>query len=171
MSANVTAFLLDKEIASGNREAVTNLLRGRDERERSSVLVFEDETGRITDLDYASSAKVTAGRPKLGVQAREVTLLPRHWEWLSRQSGGASGTLRRLVEEARRSGRTQRERQDAVYHFMQAACGDRPGYEEALRALYKGEDGQFFSLIAGWPDDIRDYIGKLLRPEGQPHSP
>src|SRR5262245_35394061 len=28
------------------------------------------------------------GRPKLGVIAREVTLLPRHWDWLATQPGG-----------------------------------------------------------------------------------
>jgi hypothetical protein len=168
VSSNVTAFQSGREIASGERDAVTRLLKERDPVERSSILVFEDETGRVTDLDYENVLQAVqrgAGRPKLGVQAREVTLLPRHWEWLARQPGGASGTLRRLVEEARRGGRSERERRDAAYHFMQASCGDWPGYEEALRALYKGEDGTFQSLIAGWPEDARRYIGKLLAAE------
>jgi hypothetical protein len=102
-----------------------------------------------------------AGRPKLGVQAREVTLLPRHWEWLARQPGGASASLRRLVEEARLKGRSERERRDSAYHFMQALCGDMPGYEEALRALYRGS-AEFDALIGGWPADVRRYIARLL---------
>ena len=171
MASTVTAFLADRRIGSGDRETLTRLIEERYSADRSAILVFEDDTGRITDLDYGGAMTPPAprgpGRPRLGVQPREVTLLPRHWEWLAGQPGGASAVLRRLVEEARRKGRTQRDRQNAAYHFMQAACGDRPGYEEALRALYKADEMGFFSVVDGWPADIRNYIVALLAPEAQ----
>ena len=104
------------------------------------------------------------GRPRLGVVAREVTLLPRHWEWLGAQPGGASVALRKLVEAARRaSGDLDRSRaaRDAAYHFMSAMAGNLPGFEEASRALFADDRRQFVALIAGWPGDIRDHIVKL----------
>jgi uncharacterized protein len=169
MPAAVTAFLDDSVIAAGERESVTRLIEDRfAARDHSGIRVFEDETGKVVDLDYweagASAPQPRGrGRPKLGVTAREITLLPRQWDWLARQPGGASATLRRLVEEARRSDATaERERRDAAYRFMQATCGDRAGYEEALRALYRGEMDRFWELVSGWPDDIRAYIGRLL---------
>ncbi|HSB95259.1 MAG TPA: DUF2239 family protein [Spongiibacteraceae bacterium] len=107
---------------------------------------------------------VGRGRPKLGVIAREVTLLPRHWDWLAAQSGGASATLRRLVEEARRSaGSTQevRKAQEAAYRFMSAIAGDLPGFEEATRALFADDRARFKKQIVDWPKDVRDYAAKL----------
>jgi hypothetical protein len=163
----VTAFLDDARIASGDREAVTRLIEDRYPADDfARIQVFEDASGRRTDLDYwdagASGAR-GPGRPKLGVTAREITLLPRHWEWLSAQSGGASAALRRLVDEAQRKGGGDgRAGRDAAYRFMQATCGDRPGYEEALRALYRGDGAAFEQRIADWPEDIRAYVGHLL---------
>ena len=104
------------------------------------------------------------GRPKLGVVAREVTLLPRHWEWLGAQPGGASVALRKLVDAARRAnGDPDRSRaaRDAAYHFMSAMAGNLPGFEEASRALFADDRRRFAALIAGWPGDIRDHIVKL----------
>jgi hypothetical protein len=104
------------------------------------------------------------GRPKLGVVAREITLLPRHWEWLGAQPGGASVALRKLVEAARRSsGDLDRSRaaRDAAYHFMSAMAGNLPGFEEASRALFADDRRRFVGLIAGWPGDVRDHIVKL----------
>jgi hypothetical protein len=151
------------------------------------IIIFEDGTGRSIDFDLrggdrevlARLAKLipppveeTAapteprgrGRPKLGVVAREVTLLPRHWEWLSAQPGGASVALRKLVDEARRvSGDKDRERQarDAAYHFMSTMAGNLPQFEEASRALFADDRRRFTGLIADWPADIRDHIVKL----------
>ncbi|MGB6081560.1 MAG: DUF2239 family protein, partial [Xanthobacteraceae bacterium] len=102
--------------------------------------------------------------PKLGVVAREVTLLPRHWDWLSMQPGGASVALRKLVEEARRrNGDHDRARmaRDAAYHFMSTMAGNLPGFEEASRALFASDRHRFAELIASWPPDIRDHIVKL----------
>ena len=104
------------------------------------------------------------GRPKLGVVAREVTLLPRHWDWLAAQPGGASVALRKLVDEARRaSGDKDRSAQarDAAYHFMSAMAGNLPQFEEASRALFADDRRRFTGLIADWPADIRDHIVKL----------
>ena len=163
--STVTAFLSGEQIASGERDTVTRLIEERFSGDQSRILAFDDLTGRVTDLDYGDRMKNAgpraAGRPRLGVQAREITLLPRHWEWLARQPGGASASLRRLVEQARLQGRSERERRDSAYHFMQAMCGDMPGYEEALRALYRGSD-EFDALIARWPADVRRYIVQLL---------
>ena len=114
--------------------------------------------------DPAAAKPSSPGRPKLGVVAREVTLLPRHWEWLSEQPGGASVTLRRLVEEARRSttGESRRRRaQEACYRFMSIMAGDEPGYEEALRALYAGDARRFDGQTEAWPPDVRDHARRL----------
>jgi hypothetical protein len=157
-----TAFLGGKAIAAGDRDEVARAVRDSLHLHDGAVMVFEDETGRITDIDYRSVAAQGAGRPKLGVKAREVTLLPRHWEWLSQQPGGASAALRRLVEEARGKGQTERQRRDAAYRFMQAACGDMPGYEEALRALYAGREDDLTAILQQWPQDIARYAGTLL---------
>lgn len=157
-----TAFLGGKAIATGDHDEVVRAVRDSLHVHDGAVMVFDDETGRITDLDYRSVAAQGAGRPKLGVKAREVTLLPRHWEWLSQQSGGASAALRRLVEEARGKGQSERERRDAAYRFMQAACGDLPGYEEALRALYAAREDEFITILEQWPKDLACYALKLL---------
>ena len=104
------------------------------------------------------------GRPKLGVVAREVTLLPRHWEWLNAQPGGASVALRKLVEQARRAnGDADRQRtaRDAAYHFMSAMAGNLPDFEEAARALFADDRRAFVALVAAWPADIRDHVIKL----------
>jgi hypothetical protein len=104
------------------------------------------------------------GRPRLGVVAREVTLLPRHWEWLARQSGGASVALRKLVDEARRTGEDRdrvRQGQEAAYRFMSAMAGNKANYEDAIRALFAGEAARFENLIAEWPADVRSHASKL----------
>ncbi|MCG6119083.1 MAG: DUF2239 family protein [Blastomonas sp.] len=160
--SNVTAFQHGKQIASGERDEVARALSQALSEQDGTILVFEDSTGRVTDLDYRNIAPRTAGRPKLGVQAREVTLLPRHWDWLASQSGGASAALRRLIDQERGNGRTERESRDAAYRFMQAACGDMPHYEEALRALYSERPDEFHDLISPWPADIVRYVTGLL---------
>ena len=168
--------------------------RGRHRRETrraargAPIIIFDDATGRPLDLDLRGSddeiiARLPAtappspasrrpqaseprgrGRPKLGVVAREVTLLPRHWEWLSAQPGGASVALRKLVDEARRaSGDRDRSRaaRDAAYHFMSAMAGNLANFEEASRALFADDRRRFAGLIADWPADIRDHIVRL----------
>ncbi|MEO7178211.1 MAG: DUF2239 family protein [Allosphingosinicella sp.] len=164
----VTAFLGDTIVARGERGAVTLELERLYPGDHGAIRVFEDGSGRVVDLDYwdaAASAPTTPrrrGRPSLGVAAREVTLLPRHWEWLSRQKGGASAAIRRLVEEASRKTPGPGEKRDSAYRFMSDMCGDRPGYEEALRALYRGEEAKFDTLIADWPNQVRGYVKALL---------
>jgi hypothetical protein len=185
---NYIAFEGDRRIASGNlhevaRAAKETLARRKD----ASILVFDgrgvpidiDFRGSIDDVlarlpeisgvpaaaeDTAAAQPRGPGRPKLGVVAREVTLLPRHWEWLGAQPGGASVALRKLVEDARRaSGDRDRSRaaRDAAYHFMSAMAGDRPSFEEASRALFADDRRRFVELIAGWPEDIRDHLVRL----------
>ena len=142
-----------------------------------SVLVFDDADARPVEFDLrgslddvlarlapAEEPKRGPGRPKLGVTAREVTLLPRHWDWLAAQPGGASVALRRLVEEARKvsSGDDRRRAaQEATFRFMQAMAGDLPAYEEAIRALFAGDFGGFEGHVAHWPDDVREHAALL----------
>lgn len=143
------------------------------------LVIFDDRTGSAVDHDLRGSledvleralpAPVQArrGRPKLGVTAREVTLLPRHWEWLDTQRGGASATLRRLVDEARKQA-PDRERvlaaQAAADRFMQTAAGDLPGYHEASRALYAHRRADFEQHTADWPEDVRAHAARLAEP-------
>lgn len=160
-----TVFLDHRRVAGGSRDAIVDYLLRLSPRDQGAVMVFADETGRVTDIDVSQTEGATprgAGRPRLGVQAREVTLLPRHWEWLGEQSGGASAALRRLVDEARSKGRTPRDRQDAAYRFMQALCGDMVGYEEALRAVYRSDAAALSAQIQDWPEDVRSYVRDLL---------
>jgi hypothetical protein len=110
------------------------------------------------------------GRPKLGVVPKEVTLLPRHWDWLNTQPGGASVTLRRLVEDARRHGAAKdraRMAQERAYYFMLAIAGDLPGYEEATRALFAGDHARLAQQIAGWPEDVRAHALRLAEVESE----
>lgn len=189
---NVTAFLGTRRLASGPLPEVAAAARSVLDRApagpEGAVLVFDDGTGRVVDLDLRGTDEEVAvraeafaealaeagpgtgpltpgprgpGRPRLGVVAKEVTLLPRHWAWLAAQRGGASATLRRLVDEARRAGAAQervRRAQDAAYRFASAMAGDRPGYEEAMRALFGGDRGAFASQIEAWPDDVRRHV-------------
>lgn len=165
MTDTVTAFLDDRRIASGTKEAVIAHVCADPEANPMAVRVHDDTTGRVVDLDYREAPIQPPrgrGRPSLGVTAREVTLLPRHWDWLVAQRGGASAAIRRLVDAASGGVRTLRQRQDAAYAFMQSACGDRPGYEDALRLLYRDDAAGLAAATASWPADIRSYIDRLL---------
>ena len=183
------AFDGDRCIASGDLPAVARAAKTTlDRRKDAAILVFDGKGGPI-DIDFRGSVddvlarlpqlapvfvtpEVVAtprgpGRPKLGVVAREVTLLPRHWEWLAQQPGGASVTLRRLVEEARRAGKDGnrvRPAQEAAYRFMAAMAGNRPHYEDAIRALFADDPAGFANLIADWPADVRDHAARLAEP-------
>lgn len=167
-SPTFSAFEGDRLLKRGTRAEVTLAARSA----RGSVLVFDDATGAQIDFDPRAQAdEVTdeprgRGRPKLGVVAREVTLLPRHWDWLARQSGGASVALRKLVEDASRNPKERaRAAANAAYKFMHSIAGDRPGYEEALRALFADDRTKFEAQIKSWPADIRAYAVRLAFPE------
>jgi hypothetical protein len=98
------------------------------------------------------------------VISREISLLPKHWEWLATQSGGSSATLRRLVEEAQKKSSNNssiKQIQERVYRVMSVLAGDFHGYEEALRALYKKDCKSFFSRIETWPKDVQKYLGEI----------
>ena len=166
------AFLAHRRVARGRRDDVLAALRAHEGG--AGAVVFDAETGERVELDLRPDAAPTAavedaptrgvGRPKLGVVAREVTLLPRHWDWLAAQPGGASQALRRLVEEARRTdgGRSRvRQAQEAAYAFISAMAGNREGFEEASRALFAGDAAGFTAHSRSWPDDIRSHAENL----------
>jgi hypothetical protein len=182
MTDHFTAFQGSHRIATGPLAEVALAIKHANDGAGAPILIFSDTTGRAVDFDLrGSDADVVArlqqhaatapadiprgrGRPKLGVVAREVTLLPRHWDWLSAQPGGASVALRKLIDETRRtSGDRDRSRaaRDAAYHFMSAMAGNLPNFEEASRALFAGDRRRLAGLIAGWPEDIREHIVKL----------
>ena len=118
----------------------------------------------LAKADECSPAPRAAGRPRLGVVAREVTLLPRHWEWLSVQPGGASAALRRLIDKARKDNKSADSRRVASersYKFMSAIAGDQPQFEEAARALFAGDAVRFAGHVADWPPDVRTYLMQL----------
>jgi hypothetical protein len=172
----LTAFSGPRRIAAGPLDQIAATLAAT-AASSAPLLVIADATGRVTDLDLRGTpAEIVArhaapdpepparGRPRLGVTAREVTLQPRHWDWLAGQPGGASATLRRLVEGAARTlapQDRQRQARDTAYRAMQALGGDLPGYEAALRALYAGDAAGFGAALADWPEDLRNYVRSL----------
>lgn len=187
-----TAFEGSRRIASGDlAEVVVKVKEVIDRGEREPVLIFDDFTSELIEVDFRGtmndvlkrlekpaitgesavapadtdrSAPRGRGRPKLGVVSREVTLLPRHWDWLNSQPGGASVALRKLVEEARRVNSEKdkvRHSQEAAYRFMSAMAGNLPGFEEATRALFAGNRERFDGCVSSWPADVRDHALKL----------
>jgi hypothetical protein len=191
-----TAFEGDRLIAAGELVPVALGVKAvLDRGERGPVLIFDDATGAQVELDLRGTAEDVLrrlarpaeappapdaeaprgpGRPRLGVVAREVTLLPRHWDWLGEQPGGASVALRKLVEEARRANEGKdraRRAQEAAYRFMSAMAGNAPGFEEAMRAFYRGDRARFDALVEAWPPDVRDHARRLAAgafPEAAP---
>lgn len=201
----VTAFRGHQQLAAGPLGDVARVV-WHSLREappsRSAVLVFDDATGHVIDLEMrgdesdmlahleasarrhsdtsvdaalapvavgdaeqAGGARRARGRPRLGVVAKEVTLLPRHWAWLGSQPGGASVALRRLVDDARRANAANehaRAARDAAYRFMHAVAGDLSHFEEASRALYRGDRDRLGFILDAWPGDVRDFVLRLL---------
>lgn len=171
-----TAFQGHRKIAAGQRGGLIAALREwvRAHGE-AGVLVFDDRTGKQVDFDLREEAAEAApvetrtgpGRPKLGVISREVSLLPRHWEWLEEQPHGASAALRRLVDQARQLPENQaKQARQAAGRFLMAVAGDFMGYEEATRALYAGELDRLRVLTAEWPAEIRDHALALAESHG-----
>jgi hypothetical protein len=164
------AFVGDRLLARGPAVGVVAAVKAAMDA-GEAVLTFDAADGRVVDLDLrgdlaevvgrlAPSPRVEKrgpGRPKLGVVAREVTLLPRHWDWLSTQPGGASVALRKLVESALREAEgpdRARRAKEATYRFMTAIAGDLPGYEEATRMLFAGDWTAFDAAVEGWPEGV-----------------
>lgn len=163
----VTVFLKGQVLTRGEPEAVAPAIRALGPLERAGdLLVFDDETGRQVDVDLRCEVQLPKrGRPPLGVKAREVTLLPRHWDWLNAQRGGASAALRRLVDEARTRGKSEAECRDSAYRFLSAMAGDLPKFEDAVRELYAGNRVGYDHFTYDWPRDIRDHGRALAWPE------
>jgi hypothetical protein len=184
LHTHCTAFEGARRIAAGELAEVARKAKTATDK-GEQVLIFDDATSEAIEVDFRGTAEDVLqrlartdsdqattvpeaprgpGRPKLGVVAREVTLLPRHWDWLNAQPGGASVALRRLVDEARRANEGKdrvRQSQEAAYRFMSVMAGNRPGFEEATRALFAAHRERFDQLIEPWPRDIRDHARKL----------
>lgn len=185
-SPRYTAFAGQRLLTTGVSWEVGIAVRKAQDCDTSdAILIFDDQTGRQVDFDLRGTEEEIAarlrmpdepqqddtprspGRPKLGVVSREVTLLPRHWDWLSHQPGGASAALRRLVDTARKLGnhkQVARQAQEAADRFMMTMLGNQPGYEEAARALYAGDHARFLTLSDPWPVDLRDHARRLAKP-------
>lgn len=188
-----TAFAEQQQIASGSLSGIALALKTLYDQQRiyqGQFHVFADDSGAVIDLDlHGSAADLQArypisgmpdkdeeksesmlaqvkarGRPKLGVVSKEVTLLPRHWQWLAAQPGGASVALRKLIDEARKiQGDTgqARELQERSYKVMAALAADLPGYESAIRALFAHDREQFLAAMEKWPEDYQVYFQRL----------
>lgn len=180
-----TAFLGEQRVAHGSYDDVAQALLSLD-LSQGTVLVFDDASGQQVDHPWPAgwapppcagqesidedeprpAGPAGVGRPRLGVVAREVTLLPRHWAWLAQQPGGASAALRRLVEVARKSHAgqdAQRHAKERAYRFMGAMAGALPDFEEATRALFANDAGVFATRIADWPRDVQAHLSWLAR--------
>lgn len=183
-----TAFAGSRRIAAGELRHVA-LKAQQASHAGEHPLIFDDRSSQLIEVDLrgssadllrrlaeapamlgaepaavAAPARKGPGRPKLGVVAREVTLLPRHWQWLAAQPGGASVALRKLVEDARRhhaGSDRRRAAQESAYRFMATMAGNEAGFEEATRALFAGDAAAFEERIAAWPDDVRDHAALL----------
>jgi uncharacterized protein len=186
-----TAFDGNRRIAAGTLAVVAAKAKRVIERrgDRAAVLIFNDLTAYPIEVDFRGAVQTVVarlpkapppppkhaaepeetpsrGRPKLGVVAREVTLLPRHWEWLNIQPGGASVALRKLVEAARRANAMvdrQRQAQESAYRFMVAMAGNQPGFEEATRALFAADAPGFHQQTAASPRDVQNYARRLAQ--------
>lgn len=185
-------FIGNKLDARGDLAAATlSAKRAFDRGETERVAVYREATGRPVDVDLGGSEESVLsriafefspppaperrgpGRPKLGVVSREVSLLPRHWEWLEQQRGGASAALRRLVDSARKENALADETRlavEAAHRFMWDIAGDFPGFEEASRALFAHRFEDFEDCIRRWPTDIRAQLSRFLEAarSGQP---
>src|SRR5579863_8127517 len=180
--SSFAAFIGPRLVAAGPLGEVAREVKAAlDQGEDGEILIYDAEArpvevdfrGDAADVEKSATRALIAaageprrgpGRPRLGVVAREVTLLPRHWSWLAGQPGGASVALRKLVEEASRDrqGRDRRRRaQEAAYRFLSAMAGDRPRFEEASRALFAGDAQKFNGLVDAWPADIADHARAL----------
>ena len=172
-----TAFAGARRVATGNRDSILSQVKQYTDTNADQVLIFEDMTGKQVDFDFSGSledvlergrariVRMGPGRPKLGVVGREVSLLPRHWDWLEDQPNGISAAIRRLVDEARkREPGAQRARRlrDGIARFMWAMGGDLPHFEEATRALYGEADAPLATLIGEWPEDVRAHVLRLV---------
>ncbi len=178
---NCTAFAGTRKLASGTLTELASKIKVYfDQQTNETLLIFDDVTSIQVELDLRGSLadvmerlqpyeagnqeKSKPGRPKLGVISREIGLLPRHWDWLALQPGGASVTLRKLVEEARKQNVGQdliRQSQNAAYSFMAAMAGDLIHFEEATRAFFAKNRALFETLTAAWPKDIREHVLKV----------
>lgn len=163
-------------------EVVARVKKRLGKTENSAILIFSDVTGKTMDINFQGSEKdvlgrlemfvpkeqemaAGPGRPKLGVVSREISLMPRHWEWLATQAGGASATIRSLIEEAKKSSAkvSGKQLQERAYRFMSVMAGDREGFEEALRALYRLDRKSFLTHIRSWPPDIKNHVMEITK--------
>ena len=163
---SVTVFHKGSVVAQGTPEDVLAALTALSQPERSSdLLAFDDDTGKQVDLEmWTMPVPRTRGRPSMGVRAREVTLLPRHWDWLNNQRGGASAALRRLVDDALARGKDDAACRDSAFRFLNAIGGDLPRFEDVIRAIYANDPAGYDYLSAEWPADVRAHGRKLAWP-------
>lgn len=176
-AAQLIAFSEDRRISSGPISDVLSHLKARFDRGETEPLCFDVATGAQVDFDLRGTLDDVLervrpneprgrGRPKLGVTGREVSLLPRHWEWLETQPQGISATLRRLIEQAAKANPGRERARDvraALSRFLSSMAGNRENYEEACRALFKADDDRFEELVASWPSDVRAFAVQQAR--------
>ncbi|MCU6353618.1 DUF2239 family protein [Morganella morganii] len=188
MNKTLTVFTQNRKIAAGSLADVIRTIKALPVTPEA-LFIFDDQTGTRLEIDFSGEANAVyasavqtypefhdnsasentpeikqRGRPKLGVISKEVTLLPRQWEWLASQRGGASATLRRLVDEAKKATTAveqQRKIIESAYKFLSEMAGNLPDYDECLRALFANDAATFEKLTRTWPQDIREHAIKM----------
>lgn len=174
MTQTYSLFAGTERLAHGDLVQVARATKLAFDQGQAQLVLLDDQRGTTVELDLRGTpdevvsrlsvepeVRAGRGRPRLGVTAREVTLLPRHWDWLATQPGGASATLRRLIEAARKDPDLQgTEDRDRFYKVMSLLAGNLPGFEEASRALFAGNRARLQEAMADWPEDIRTYLAE-----------
>lgn len=178
-----TVFENDEVLLRGSETEVRQAVRrARAVRPLGKLIAFFDDNGEDFEVEYVPPGTADAipeplveenlvrkaGRPRLGVVAREVTLLPRHWEWLETQPSGPSAALRRLVESARRDSapadRTRRS-VEATYRFLYTMVGNTAFFPELCRALFRRDWERFDAQLGSWVAwELGEYARMLSRP-------
>lgn len=183
VNSSYVFFLGSNRIQRGSLESVVSEAKGAQERGSiERIAIYDEATGKPFDVDFSGSLSQVLerlearnawgvaprrsgrGRPKLGVVSKEVSLLPRHWDWLKRQPKSASAVLRSLIDQARRSEdpNSWESRIEKTYSFCQDLAGDLPGFEEASRKLFAQDRVGFREAISSWPPDIQDQLEFFL---------
>ena len=149
-----TAFSGFDHIASGSLAEVYGACR-----QDPAALIFDQETGRVVDIDPRfppGEEGPRPGRPRLGVVAREVTLLPRHWDWLAAQQAAhpwrcASWLKMPAAIRAPGSG-----------HAAMPSIVSPPRWWAMRRVMRKrcarfmpASSEDFAAHIEAWPEDVR----------------
>ncbi len=182
-SERYSSFIGDRHLFTGDLKGMLSQTHAYISRHgEEGLLIFDNFSGRQIDYNFRVSLeellgkelpptpKKGPGRPRLGVVCGEISLLPRHWDWLQRQRQSASATIRRLIEAAMKEASPEektREAIDAAGKFLWTMAGNLSDFEEASRALYAQKWHILDAITAAWPEDIAKHLNMMLKATGK----